>query len=256
LKTHGASTAGRSYQFSHCPAHCILLTRLIDFALPFLKLRTPSDSGRTMQRPSNYLLILLLSFIVLANSSHLQAKDPTTKPTKSTTQPIPKDWLKVENKKYNYSFFVPKKWEKNVVNETQAAYLLPGIANAPKPLFLLVGGECHETTVEAEAATERTDLTSGAGSMKISKDQAAKFGGQPAWMFVAQGSIDQTLPAKPGQTPKVIKHHISEYRLVSVQGKVIYSIRFVADSGSFSNNLMMVQRVIDTFAWTAPATPQ
>jgi len=210
---------------------------------------------QSMQRLNGLSWIVALSLCVNTALPSAFAGDATTKPTThpaktAAKQPIPKDWIKVENKKYGYVFYVPKKWQQNVVNDTQAAYMLPAAKNKKQPLFLLVGAECHQTTVEAEAADERKDLTGGSAQLKITKDEAATLDNQPAWMFVTQGISPETLPpTKPGQQPRVIKHKTQIYKVISVQGKVLYAISFEADDDAFSDNLSTAKRVIDSFAW-------
>jgi hypothetical protein len=183
---------------------------------------------------------------------------PATQPTKSVAKkPIPKDWVKVENKKYGYVFYVPKKWKQDTVNDTQADYFLPTAKNKKPPLFLLVGTECHQTTVEAEAADERKALTDGNAKLTIDKDEAATLGDQPAWTFTAHGISPETIPpTKAGEQPRVIKHRTQIYKVISVQGKVIYSISFEADDSAFGDNLSTIKQVIGSFAWVpVPATP-
>jgi hypothetical protein len=205
--------------------------------------------------------IVALSLLLIGTLPSAFADTPTTKPTTqpaktAAKQPIPKDWVKVENKKYGYVFYVPKKWKQDVVNDTQADYFLPAAKNKKPPLFLLVGGECHQTTVEAEADEERKDMTGGAKALKITKDEAVTLDDQPAWMFTAQGTSPETLPpTKPGQQPRVIKHKTQIYKVISVQGKVIYSISFEADDDAFSDNLSTAKKVIDSFSWVPVPVP-
>jgi hypothetical protein len=73
---------------------------------------------------------------------------------------------------------------------------------------------------------------------------------------MAEGITPQTLPpTAPGEKPKIIKHKTKIFRVISVQGNVIYSITFEADDSAFSSNLTNVQRVIDSFAWV-PTDPK
>jgi hypothetical protein len=197
------------------------------------------------------IALVVVTALPAAFASDATTKPATTQPTKALAkQPIPKDWVKVENKKYGYVFYVPKKWKPNTVNDTQADYFLPAAKNKKPPLFLLVGGECHQTTVEAEADDERKGLTGGQAQLKITKDQATTLDNQPAWMFTAQGISPEALPpTKPGQQPRVIKHKTQIYKVISVQGKVIYSISFEADDDAFSDNLSTAKKVIDSFTW-------
>ncbi len=77
--------------------------------------------------------------------------------------------------------------------------------NKKPPLFLLVDGDYHESTLDAEVKNNRTSLTGGEASLKITQDQATTLGGQPAWSLVAKGMLTETVPPTgPDQKPKQI----------------------------------------------------
>jgi hypothetical protein len=191
-------------------------------------------------------------FAGLLTQSIARADAPTTKPAakRPATQPIPKDWVKIENSKYNFTFFVPPKWKKQTLNDGQATYLLPVAKNKRPPLFDLFGTDCHETTLDAEANNLRAGLAASKDNWKIIKDEATTLGGKAAWLVTARGSTIETLPpTAPNQKPAQIKQAVMIYRIMYLEGKSIFGIEFKAEGSAYSDDLAVVQRVIDSFAW-------
>jgi hypothetical protein len=179
-------------------------------------------------------------------------KAPTTQQTKAK-DPIPRDWVKIENTRYNYAFYVPKKWDKDTVNDTQADYHLPAAKNKEPPLFIFVGGDCHDTTLQAQVDLEKKTLLEQHPKAKYTKDESASLGGQPAWLLYTEEAVPRTIPPQSAtQKPRTITQKINTLSMICVQGKATFTLTFVADSSAFSDNLRTVQRVVDSFAWSEP----
>jgi hypothetical protein len=220
--------------------------------------------------------IIAILLTIGASSIAAFAADPATRPAPSTQpatvakkEPIPKDWVKETNATYHFELSFPKKWEKNVTNQNQVAYLVfgPGAAKAPglqagpgpagEPcIFVAVAGKCHRTTVEGYADEVRKAMPTDSPKGKILTDQAATIGDRAAWLFVTEAPVASgmiVVPGHPEQNHEVVKKH-KTYRLVTVDGDVLYDVSFTGEASAYTAALANAKKVIGTFTWTAPPT--
>ena len=195
-----------------------------------------------------------------SSASSIPPKPPTTQQAKVKDQnakaAVPKDWVKAENTKYGFAFFVPRKWEKNTATDTEAAYKLPAAKGQHQPLFMVVEKEGQVSTLQTEIDTAKKELSDSQPNLKITKEQASTLGGQPAWVIYGEDIVVETVPGKsPSQKPRTVKLKIELMKLVCVQGKTLCTVSFVAEGSAYSDNVKTVQTVMDNFNWTPAATP-
>jgi hypothetical protein len=174
----------------------------------------------------------------------------TSTPAASVADAAPAGTVKVENKTYHYQFFVPRSWDRNVVNETQVAYLLPKhFGQKLSGLFLLVAGKCHQTTLDGEIADARKEFAARPDT-KIIIDQSAQLGGKPAWVLSSESVVSAPAPAPAGQPPRQVKHVIKTYHIISVVDAVIYDVSVIGEGEGYDLDLASVKRMLESFTWT------
>jgi hypothetical protein len=186
------------------------------------------------------------------------APTDASKPAASSEANASAGQVKIENKTYHFYFFVPKKWQKSVQNDTQTTFfMLPLRNNAPSPAMLnVVSANCHPTTVEELAKTARSDWAPHP-EIKIIDDKAIELGGRPAWLFTSQETAEVPVSSTPGPAAakaaaKTVKRTARMYKILATQGPASFEVTMFADASSYDDDLVIAKKVFDSFTWTAP----
>ena len=185
---------------------------------------------------------------------------PATRPATQPAAP-PKDWVKVDNTTNRFAFYVPKAWEQNQKSDTTAAYFLPHTYAMHPSLFMVVSGACHASDVKKDADDSRAEFQTSivAKGGKITRDEAATLGGQPAWVFeLSVPYLVPPPPARPGSAASKspgTKRTTRVYEVLRAEGNLHYIVTFEADAQYYTAGLGPVKKVLDTFTWATPAKP-
>lgn len=173
---------------------------------------------------------------------------PTTRPARAK-QAAPKDWVKIENVKNHFDYFVPRTWKQTSKSDDQAEFQFgdPRQMQEGQLIVAALTG-CHQTNVNDFAAWTRDNEPKLQPDHKWVHDEMQEMGGRPSWMYVMESSAQGVMIRNGVRSTFEVKQRSAIW--TTIQGSQYYQFILFTDGKSYAKNLVFVQRVVDSLAWT------
>jgi hypothetical protein len=204
-----------------------------------------------------FAVVFAITFVSVIANADVPTTNPTAVPAPTTRpmhakKPVPKDWVKFENGKGHFVYFVPRTWKAGRKSDEQTDF---DFANHTRmeiaQVTVMAFTGCHQADVEELAKVTKEEEPKQQPTAKWIHDEMTDMGGRPAWMYVTE-KPQQGIEIWNGVQRK-IEIKMRTVIWTAIVGKDYYQVMLDSDGPNYARNMAFAQRVVDSMKWTDDA---